>query len=104
MAEVTFEQPVWNFEESPWNEERDETSINLRAYMDRIPDEKFRQYDPAWSDEQVMEWDGNFTEEGELLIACSERAVDVAEFRRVLHQAVEYRNQARPALQAAGRI
>lgn len=104
MIDVTVQQPVWNFEEEPWNEERDETSINLRAYMDRIPDDKFQQYDPSWTDEQVMEWDGNFTEDGELLLACSEREVDIAEFRRVLHQAIEYRNRVRPQFKAEGKI
>ena len=42
----------------------DETSFNLRAYFDRMPDEKMREYFPAWSDERVMEWDGNFRSDG----------------------------------------
>src|SRR5438270_9359633 len=44
-GEMIMQQPVWNFEQEPWTDERpDETSINLRAYFDRMPDEKMRQY------------------------------------------------------------
>jgi hypothetical protein len=89
-------QPVWNFEQEPFEgESPDETSFNLRAYFDRMPDEKLQQYSPDWSDAQMTEWDGNFTDEGNLMIACSERDVDAAEYRRVLHQNIEYRNRVR---------
>jgi len=99
---MEFKQPVWNFEQEPFpsNEEPDETSFNLRAYFDRMPDEKMLEYQADWSDERVMEWDGNFTADGELLIACSEREIDAEEYRRVLHQALEYRARVRPALTA----
>ena len=83
-------QPPWNFEQE-CDEPGDETSINLRAYFDRMPDEKMRRYDPAWSDEQLMAWDGNFKDDGTLLLICSEREVDAAEYRRVLEQCIEYR-------------
>jgi len=73
-------------------------SINLRAYLDRIPDEKIRQYQPGWSDEQVIEWCGDFRDDGALMTACCERDVDVHEFRRVLEQAIAYRNRVRPML------
>jgi hypothetical protein len=97
MAQL--EQPVWNFEQEPWDdEEADETSYNLRAYFDRMSDEKMQQYNPAWSDEKLIEWDGNFTGEGNLLIACSERDIDPAEYRRVIAQAIAYRNRVRPTL------
>ena len=43
----------------------------------------------------MLEWDEDFNSEGALLLACSEREVDVHEFRRVLHQAIEYRNRVR---------
>ena len=92
-------QPVWNFEQEPWVDERpDETSYNLRAYFDRMDDAKMREYSPEWTDEQVVEWDGNFKEEeGELslMLACSEREVDPEEYRRVLEQAIAYRNRVR---------
>jgi hypothetical protein len=94
-----MQQPIWNFEEEPFVDERpDETSINLRAYLDRMPDDKMRQYSPAWSDEQVVEWCGDFRDDGALMIACCERDVDPAEFRRGLEQAIAYRNRVRPTL------
>jgi len=97
---MDFQQPVWNFEKEPWTggEEPDETSYNLRAYFDRMSEEKLLQYDDAWSDEQVVDWDGNFKDEGSLLLACSERDVEVDEYRRVLRQCIEYRNRVRPEL------
>ena len=89
-----MEQPIWNFEQEPWGDERpDETSVNLRAYFDRMRDEKMQQYDPNWSDEQIVEWDGNFTSDGNLLLGCSERDVEVEEYRRVIAQAIEYRKR-----------
>ena len=93
------EKPIWNFEQEPFVDEApDETSYNLRAYMDRIPDEKLRQYSPAWNDEQVIEWCGDFKDDGTLMMACSERDVAVSEVRRVLEQAIAYRDRVRPAL------
>lgn len=89
---MQFDQPAWNFEQAANDPEGDdETSVNLRAYLDRIDDAKFRAYDPAWTDEQVIAWDGNFKDDGTLLLPCSERDVDAAEFRRVLEQAAAYR-------------
>ena len=96
-----MEQPIWNFEQEPWEDERpDETSVNLRAYFDRMADEKMLQYLPEWSDEQVLEWDGNFKDDGALMIACCERDVDVAEYRRVLELARRYRDRVRGQLLA----
>lgn len=95
-----MQQPIWNFEQEPWASPPDETDVNLRAYFDRMPDEKMQQYRPDWSDEEVIEWDGNFTDEGTLLIACSERDVEIEEYRRVLHEAMEYRNRVRPEIAA----
>lgn len=91
-------QPVWNFEQEPYGEPPDETAINLRAYFDRMDDEKMRQYSTAWNDEQVIEWDGNFRDDGCLMIACCERDVDLAEYRRVLEECMQYRNRVRGPL------
>jgi hypothetical protein len=91
-----MEQPIWNFEQEPSAEEMDETGINLRAYFDRMPDQKMQQYSPSWSDEQVVAWDGSFRDDGNLLLPCSERDVDVNEYRNVLEECIEYRNRARP--------
>ena len=94
-----MEQPIWNFEQEPWVDENpDETSINLRAYFDRMPDEKMQQYAPEWTGEQVIEWDGNFKDDGALMIACCERDVDIEEYRRILEQARRYRNRVRGQL------
>jgi hypothetical protein len=71
----------------------DETDINLRAYITRIPNEKLAGYDPAWSDDELIEWDGNFREDGDLMLVCCERDVDVAEFRQVLEEFIEFRKR-----------
>jgi hypothetical protein len=93
-----MEQPIWNFEQEPWEKTPDETDINLRAYMDRMPDEKLQQYSPDWTDDQVLEWDGDFRNDGALMIACCERDIVIEEFRRVLEQAIVYRNRVRETL------
>lgn len=88
---MTFQQPVWNFEQAPTDEPLDETSINLRAYFDRMEDEKMQQYSPDWSGEQVIAWDGNFRDDGELMLFCCEREVEIDEYRRVLEECIAYR-------------
>lgn len=69
----------------------DETDINLRAYLMRIPDEKLRQYDRSWSDEQLMEWDGNFRSDGALMLVCCERDIEIDEYRKVLEEHIQRR-------------
>ncbi len=69
-----MEQPVWNFEQEPGAERLDETGVNLRAYFDRMPDEKMQRYLSDWTDEQVIEWDNNFRDDGNLMLLCCERA------------------------------
>ena len=76
----------------------DETSINLRAYFDRMDDGKMKRYRPDWTHEQVIEWDGNFRADGNLMILCCEREVDIMEYRQVLEQCISYRNRVRPYL------
>ena len=88
-------QPAWNFEQDATDERMDETGYNLRAYFDRMADDKLRQYARSWSDQQLMEWDGNFKSDGDLLLPCSERDVDVAEYRRVIEQCIRYRDRVR---------
>ena len=68
----------------------DETDISLRAYMTRIPAKRLAQYLPSWSDEQVMKWDDNFRDDGELMLVCCERDVDVKMYRTVLHEFLEF--------------
>jgi len=93
-----MEQPIWNFEQEPSDEPMDETGVNLRAYFDRMPDEKMREYNPAFTDEELIEWDGNFRDDGNLMLLCCERDVDAEEYRRVIAQAIEYRNRVRVKL------
>jgi len=92
-------QPAWNFEQEPYDGPADETSINLRAYFDRMPDEKVEQYSPGWTDEQVISWDGNFRDDGCLFLTCCERDVEIAEYRKVLEQCITYRSRVRAAIQ-----
>ena len=92
--------PAWNFEKEPFDEPADETTINLRAYFDLVPDKKLTQYQPEWSDEQLRQWDDNFRDDGNLMLLCSERDVDVVEYRRVLEQCLRYRDRVRPATNA----
>ena len=89
-----MDEPAWNFEQEP-HDPTDETGVNLRAYLDRMPDAKMRQYAEAWPDEQVVEWDGNFKDDGALMLICSERDVEVAEYRKALEECIRYRNRIR---------
>ena len=77
---------VPDYERLPGDGPLDETDVSLRAYLARLSDEHLAGYDPAWPDERVMEWDGNFRSDGGLMLVCCERDVDVGEFRRVLEQ------------------
>ena len=92
---MSFVQPVWNFEQSPVAGYGDETSVNLRAYFDRMSDEKMASYDPSLTDEQLIEWDGNFRDDGALMITCCERDVEIDEYREVLEQCIAYRERVR---------
>jgi hypothetical protein len=95
--EVTMDQPVWNFEQEAAGEPLDETGINLRAYFDRMPDDKMQSYRPDWNDSQVVEWDGNFRDDECLMITCCERDVEIGEYRKVLEDAIRYRDRVRAA-------
>ena len=85
------EQNKLDFEHLPEGVPMDETDVSLRAYFSRLSDEHIRQYDPAWSDEQVIDWDGNFKSDGTLMLVCCERDVDVEEFRHVLEEHLKFR-------------
>jgi hypothetical protein len=89
-----MDEPAWNFEQEP-HDATDETGVNLRAYLDRMPDEKMQRYSEAWTDEQVVDWDGNFKDDGALMLICSERDVEVAEYRKVLEECIRYRDRIR---------
>ena len=82
-----------NLERLPGDGPLDETDVNLRAYLARLSDEHLGEYDPTWSDDRVVEWDGNFRSDGMLMLTCCERDVDVSEFRRVLERHIAYRKR-----------
>jgi hypothetical protein len=88
------EQTGINYEHFPDDGPLDETDVNLRAYLTRLSDEHLALYDPAWTDEQVRQWDGNFRSDGGLMLVCSERDVDVEEFRRILEKHLRFRKLA----------
>ena len=80
-----------DLESLPADVPMDETDISLRAYLSRLGDEHLAQYDPSWDNEQVIEWDGNFRSDGNLMLVCCERDIDVDEFRRVLEEHLRLR-------------
>ena len=73
----------------------DETDVNLRAYFSRLSAEHLREYSPAWSDAELIAWDGNFRSDGCLFLVCSERDVEPAEYRRVLEEHLRLRGMAK---------
>lgn len=79
------------FEHLPDDGPLDETDVSLRAYFARMTEDHLDEYDPAWSDEHVVEWDGNFRSDGVLFLICCERDVDVTEYREVLERHIAYR-------------
>ena len=70
----------------------DETDVNLRAYLEGLSAEHLAKYNPQWSDEEVVEWDGNFRSDGALMIVCCERDVEIKEFREVLEEHIHSAN------------
>lgn len=89
MSEATTD-----LERMPPDLAMDETDINLRAHLSRIPDAKLAEYDPEWDDERLMQWDGNFRDDGCLFLVCSERDVEVEEYRHVLEEHIRLRREA----------
>lgn len=92
-------QPIWNSEQEPWvDDDRDESGINLRAYFDRMSEERLQQSRQEWSEQQVTEWDSEFISDGQIRLACSERDIEIDEYRRVIAEAIQYRNRVRRKL------
>ena len=88
-------QSIWNFAQEPAEEPLDATSIRLRAYFDQMDDDKMQEYLSEWTDQQVVAWDGHFGDDAFLAPAGWERRVNVAEYRKVLEEAIEYRDRIR---------
>ncbi len=77
--------------EIPLNKSPDETDISIRAYFCRMDDDRLRQYSKDWTDEQVIEWDGNFRCDGALMLVCCERDIDIDEYRKVIEENIARR-------------
>lgn len=71
----------------------DETDVNLRAYLENLPPAKLAEYDANWSDDEVMEWEENFRDDGNLLLVCCTRDVDVEEYRKAVEEVLQTRQQ-----------
>ena len=84
--------PKINYEALGPGTEFDETDVNLRSYLCSLSDEHLAQYDPNWTHDQVLEWEENFKNDGTLMLACSERHVDMDEYRNVLEVHIQHRN------------
>lgn len=80
-----------DYEHLPPDVAMDETDVSLRSYLAGLSEEHLSKYDPSWTDQQVMNWDGNFRSDGALMLVCCERDVEVEEFRRVLQEHMRYR-------------
>jgi hypothetical protein len=80
-----------NYERLPVGMAMDETDVNLRAHFSRMSDEKLAEYQPTWTDEKVMAWDGDFRDDDVLFLICSERDVNIEEYRRVLVEHIRFR-------------
>ena len=81
------------FEHLPEDKPMDETDMSLRYHFTEMSDEKIATYDPDMSDEALIEWDGNFREDGNLMLVCVERDVDIREYRAVLEEHLAFRTQ-----------
>ena len=84
--------PSIDYEHLPPGKAMDETDINLRTHFSMMSDEKLATYDPTWTDEQIMEWDGDFKDDKTLMLTCSERGVFVNEYRAVIEVHIAHRN------------
>tara|TARA_B100000809_G_scaffold266074_1_gene327213 strand:+ start:1771 stop:2067 length:297 start_codon:yes stop_codon:yes gene_type:complete len=80
-----------NYERLPADKAMDETDISLRAYLAGLEESHLSKYNPSWTDDQVIAWDGNFRDDGALMLVCCERDVEIEEFRQVLVEHMQFR-------------
>jgi hypothetical protein len=80
-----------NYEQLPAGMAMDETDINLRAHFSRMSEEKLAEYVPTWTDDQLIAWDEDFRDDGVLFLVCTERDVEIEEYRRVLVEHIRFR-------------
>jgi len=93
MSVIIDDATALAFERPTDGQPYDETDISVRAYVTRIPEDKLDVYDHDWSDDEVVAWDGGFRDDGDLMLVCCERDVDVAEFRAVLEEFLRFREE-----------
>jgi hypothetical protein len=86
-------QQTVDYEHLPAGQAMDETDVSLRAHFARMSDERLAEYDPNWTDEQLMAWEENFRSDGNLMLVCCERDVDTEEYRRVIEEHIEFRRK-----------
>lgn len=92
--------PNINYEILPAGMAMDETDVNLRSYFSRLSDERLAEYQSRWTDDEVIAWDDNFRDDGVLFLICSERDVEIEEYRRVLEEHIRFRFLGVPGRQA----
>jgi hypothetical protein len=81
-----------NYEILPDGMAMDETDVNLRSYFSRMSDEKLAEYVATWTDDKLMDWDkDSWRDDGTLFLTCSERDVEIEEYRRVLVEHIRFR-------------
>lgn len=83
--------PDINYETMPHGMAMDETDVNLRAHFSRMSDEKLSEYVATWTDEKLLAWDEDFRDDGVLFLICSERDVEIEEYRKVLVEHIRFR-------------
>ncbi|RYG37039.1 MAG: hypothetical protein EON93_04245 [Burkholderiales bacterium] len=94
--------PAWNFESEPPFEERTEAGINLCAYFDGMADTKLKTWNASFTDEELVEWDGNFKDDGAMLLPCTEsEEVEPDMYRRYITECIRYRDRVRATLMAS---
>ena len=80
-----------NYEKMPATLNMDETDINVRAYFSRMSDDRLKEYQPEWTDEQLKAWDGNFRSDGALMLVCCERDVEADDYRQIIEEHIKRR-------------
>ena len=80
-----------NYEKMPATFNMDETDINVRAYFSRMSDDRLKEYQPEWTDEQLKAWDGNFRSDGALMLVCCERDVEADDYRQIIEEHIKLR-------------
>jgi hypothetical protein len=66
-----------------------------------MPDAKLRTWNSAFTDEELMAWDGNFKSDGDLFLPCCEsEEVEPDMYRRYIAECIRYRDRVRARLMA----